>query len=239
MNEITEARRLRAAATQGEWEIRDNIPYTIDGRVIFTGRGKDNKTIARFMEDMRAFPESLANIELIAFAANNILSFADKIDELQSALDDANGQLGEFFNTPSGAIIKKLETELDALKKEYDEEVISHDIEEDGFREKIKALQAQVEELHASRNHLFETVKELRVRDANALTVIEQLRAEVRTLRNIGVTLEQQNADLKAACESIVALNPTTDSHEGFNEWGEADCFNQAQTIAGKALASK
>ncbi len=33
-----------------------------------------------------------------------------------------------------------LQKELDALKKEYDEEVISHDIEEKDFKEKIKRL---------------------------------------------------------------------------------------------------
>ncbi len=66
----------------------------------------------------------------IAFAANNLLAFADKIEELQSevsrvdslrqrvqeALDDADGQLGEFFNTPSGAIIKNLQAQVEELR---------------------------------------------------------------------------------------------------------------------------
>ncbi len=34
------------------------------------------------------------------------------------------------------------------------------------------------------------------------------------------------------ALQKINSLDPSVDSSEGFNEWGEADCFNQAQTIA-------
>lgn len=41
---------------------------------------------------------------------------------------------------------------------------------------------------------------------------------------------------LKEALERIVSLNPSEDSSEGYNEWGEADCFNQAQKIANEAL---
>jgi hypothetical protein len=41
---------------------------------------------------------------------------------------------------------------------------------------------------------------------------------------------------LQAALNKIAALNPETDSSEGCNEWGEADCFNKAQDIARGAL---
>jgi hypothetical protein len=41
---------------------------------------------------------------------------------------------------------------------------------------------------------------------------------------------------LKTALEKIATLNPSNDSTEGYNEWGEADCFNQAQAIAWDAL---
>ncbi len=93
----------------------------------------------------------LNEVACLAFAANNILAFADKVEELQreiaelqkeagrrfvevslrdskigvlsadiaalqSSLDDANGQLGEFFNTPSGAIIKALQAQVEELK---------------------------------------------------------------------------------------------------------------------------
>ena len=42
---------------------------------------------------------------------------------------------------------------------------------------------------------------------------------------------------LRAALTRIAALDPHTDSPEGYNEWGEADCFNQAKDIARAALA--
>jgi hypothetical protein len=42
--------------------------------------------------------------------------------------------------------------------------------------------------------------------------------------------------EYKLALERIVALNPADDSDEGYNEWGEADCFNKSQEIARKVL---
>lgn len=41
----------------------------------------------------------------------------------------------------------------------------------------------------------------------------------------------------RAVLERIAALDPATDSEEGFNEWGEADCFNKAQAMARAVLA--
>ncbi len=41
---------------------------------------------------------------------------AAHISALQDQLHDANGQLGEFFNTPSGAIIKARDEEIEQLK---------------------------------------------------------------------------------------------------------------------------
>lgn len=40
------------------------------------------------------------------------------------------------------------------------------------------------------------------------------------------------------ALERIAGLCPTVDSDEGLNEWGEADCFRQAQLIAAQAVAA-
>ena len=40
----------------------------------------------------------------------------------------------------------------------------------------------------------------------------------------------------KRALKEIAALHPAEDSEEGYNEWGEADCFRQAQALADKAL---
>lgn len=44
---------------------------------------------------------------------------------------------------------------------------------------------------------------------------------------------------VRAALERIAALHPDTDSSEGMNEWGEAECFSKAQQIADAALAGK
>jgi hypothetical protein len=49
---------------------------------------------------------------------------------------------------------------------------------------------------------------------------------------NLKITL----AGYRAALERITELNPSEDSEEGYNEWGEADCFRQARRIAGQAL---
>ncbi|HZF98289.1 MAG TPA: hypothetical protein VEY92_08615 [Pseudoxanthomonas sp.] len=40
------------------------------------------------------------------------------------------------------------------------------------------------------------------------------------------------------ALTEIAALDPREDSLEGFNEWGEAECFEKAQSIARAALAA-
>lgn len=48
--------------------------------------------------------------------------------------------------------------------------------------------------------------------------------------------LEQENAALRKALTEAAFLNPSVDSVEGYNEWGEADCFNKAQGIACAAL---
>lgn len=42
--------------------------------------------------------------------------------------------------------------------------------------------------------------------------------------------------DFLAALGQIAALDPAKDSSEGFNEWGEADCFKKAQAIAQAAI---
>jgi hypothetical protein len=44
-------------------------------------------------------------------------------------------------------------------------------------------------------------------------------------------------ARYRDALERIAALDPETDSEDGMNEWGEADCFGKAQEIAKQALS--
>lgn len=48
--------------------------------------------------------------------------------------------------------------------------------------------------------------------------------------------LRSRCASLESALREIAALDPNTDSVEGFNEWGEADCFRKAQDRARAAL---
>jgi len=43
--------------------------------------------------------------------------------------------------------------------------------------------------------------------------------------------------ELLEALEKIAALNPEEDSDSGYNEWGEAECFNKAQAIATAIIA--
>ena len=40
----------------------------------------------------------------------------------------------------------------------------------------------------------------------------------------------------REALEKIAALDPEKDSTEGFNEWGEAECFDLAKEIARQAF---
>ena len=42
--------------------------------------------------------------------------------------------------------------------------------------------------------------------------------------------------NLYAALKYIAALDPEKDSDEGFNEWGEADCFRLSQQRAKAAI---
>lgn len=43
---------------------------------------------------------------------------------------------------------------------------------------------------------------------------------------------------LRAAMEFITALDPTRDSFDGLNEWGQAECFYLAQEMAKNALGA-
>jgi hypothetical protein len=47
---------------------------------------------------------------------------------------------------------------------------------------------------------------------------------------------EAEVGRLREALEKISNLDPENDSDEGFNEWGEAECFYKAQLIARAAL---
>lgn len=48
--------------------------------------------------------------------------------------------------------------------------------------------------------------------------------------------LESLLREAREALEKISNLDPEKDTTEGYNEWGQADCFMKAQDIADKAL---
>ena len=48
--------------------------------------------------------------------------------------------------------------------------------------------------------------------------------------------LERERDALKAALEAIALINPDRNSDEGWNEWGEADCYKQILKLAHAAL---
>lgn len=48
----------------------------------------------------------------------------------------------------------------------------------------------------------------------------------------------QRSSMYRAVLEKIAALDAAKDSEEGLNEWGEADCFTQAQELAKVALGA-
>lgn len=68
--------------------------------------------------------------------------------------------------------------------------------------------------------------------DSNSAALITAQR-----MANSSQQAQDEIERLRAALKSIAELHPDKDSDEGFNEWGEADCFRKAQTIAGAALA--
>ena len=51
------------------------------------------------------------------------------------------------------------------------------------------------------------------------------------------LALRARIRELMWKLEKINDLDPSIDSEEGFNEWGGAECFNQAQEIAKEALS--
>lgn len=80
MRDLQKDLEICQSATPGPWEIRGDAPYSVDGKVIFHGRGNKNRTIARFPygniigkpkgwgKKDKAYQQLLVNIEFIAEA---------------------------------------------------------------------------------------------------------------------------------------------------------------------------
>jgi hypothetical protein len=66
-----------------------------------------------------------------------------------------------------------------------------------------------------------------------------QLEGVIQALQTELVLKSAEAQRLRDALSSIANLDPTVDSDEGFNEWGCADCFGQAQRIAKNAITEK
>lgn len=73
--------------------------------------------------------------------------------------------------------------------------------------------------------------KVLGLRGANATTIERSIEA-IKQAQTLLARVES----LTAALRRIVDLRADKDSAEGDNEWGEADCFGHARTIANAAL---
>lgn len=60
--------------------------------------------------------------------------------------------------------------------------------------------------------------------------------ATVAELRAKADAAERRVGELEAVLHRISTMNAADDSDYGFNEWGEADCFNQVRVLATEAL---
>lgn len=64
--------------------------------------------------------------------------------------------------------IEQLEAALVALRKEYDEEVISHDIKEKSLKQRAEQLEAEVEQLKAESAERWDRINYLSIELARA-----------------------------------------------------------------------
>ena len=78
-----------AGHTPGPWEIRDDIPYSVDGALIYSAAagGKYGETICRI--DNKHWPRAAENMALIKSAPD----LARQLSEARKALDLLGGAL--------------------------------------------------------------------------------------------------------------------------------------------------
>ena len=65
---------------------------------------------------------------------------------------------------------------------------------------------------------------------------IVRLTAESDERLKDAVAREMEIERLRAALRTISELHPDKDSDEGYNEWGEAECFGKAKELSNAAM---
>jgi hypothetical protein len=100
-----EALRLASKTVEGPWELRSDLPYSLDGAVIFSGRAEKNYTICRIGNaKWPKMPENIAFIigakKLVPDLATALLAALDRVEELEDKLAieivrrDRKGEVG-------------------------------------------------------------------------------------------------------------------------------------------------
>lgn len=82
------------AATEGPWEKRENIPYTYDGVVIFSGRWESNYTVGRWAN--RKYLNTPNNVDFIAAARTDLPDAIAEIRRLRGVIADIEADIPEF-----------------------------------------------------------------------------------------------------------------------------------------------
>ena len=95
--------------------------------------------------EIRRWIQSMTSTRLALVKEDTLAEIADALDRLEAV----NGILGEFSNTPSGAIIADLEAQLAAVTAERDRLATALDSGTAQFGAEIAALRAEVERLKA------------------------------------------------------------------------------------------
>jgi hypothetical protein len=108
--------------------------------------------------------------------------------------------------------------------------------------EDIEAIRSQLDVIGEKTNDdvALESLGLIQNNLYNAGFEAKQLALRLQSLAN--EEAEQQTrliARLQASLELICDLDPNIHSSDGMNEWGEADCFTQAQTIAKASLKER
>jgi len=89
---------MDAKHTPGPWELRLDLPYSMQGWVVFSGRGENNRTICRLphgrtipADETDASRTNTANAELIARAPTLLADNARLRAALKHVVDHADG----------------------------------------------------------------------------------------------------------------------------------------------------